>query len=92
MDKDDLIIRNILRDAKKQMLSMRKWEKYGCKSEEEMKTFLATLTTEGCITKIEKPCNAARDGHGRALISWENDPEYFITRSGEEYLNTLENP
>ncbi len=90
MDRDDAIIVKILRDAKTGLLSKRKWLKYGCRSEGEMQDFLDALLGTKSIIEHKMPSDAARDGHGRVLIEFENDPVYSITRDGEKTLEGLE--
>ena len=91
MDREDSILVKILSAAKDGTLSTRKWLKYGCKSEEEMQTFLDGLLSANAIMRHIKPHSAATGGRGaRELITWENDPYYSITSQGKEDLERLE--
>lgn len=90
MDRDTTITVNMLKAAKTGMLSKRQWLKYGCRSKDEMQTFLDALIDTKSIIEHKTPSNFATDGHGRALIEFENDPVYSITRTGEEMLEGLE--
>lgn len=91
MDKEDIILAKILRAAKEGTLSKRNWLKYGCKSEEEMQTFLDGLLSANAIIRHIRHHSAATGGRGsRELITWENDPYYSITSQGKEDLERLE--
>ena len=55
MDRDNVILINILKDAEQGTLSKRKWRSYGCISEPEMQDFLDTLIHTGCIIQHNDP-------------------------------------
>lgn len=90
MDRDNKIIVKMLKAAKLGTLSKRQWLKYGCRSKEEMQTFLDVLIGTKSIIEHSIPSNAATDGHGEVLIEFENDPVYSITKSGEGTLEGLD--
>lgn len=90
MDRDNDILAKILRAAEQGTLSKRKWQIYGCKSEDEMQAYLDGLITANAIIQHTKPDTAAKGGRGdRKLITWENEPYYSITSSGKADLKRL---
>ena len=91
MDREDIILAKMLSAAKEGTLSKQKWQKYGCKSEEEMQNFLDGLLSANAIVRHIKPHSSATGGRGaRELITWENAPYYSITSQGKEDLERLE--
>lgn len=89
MDRNNVIIINILKDAEQGTLSKRKWHNYGCKSESEMQDFLDALIHAGSIIQHHVAPNAAKDGRNRELISWNNDSYFSITEKGREDLRNI---
>ena len=89
MDREDTILLRILTATEQGTLSKRKWRVYGCTSEDEVSTFLVALIEAGSLIQRKKPHSAAKDGHGRELITWENEPDYFITSDGKADLKRL---
>ena len=90
MDREDGILVKILKAATQGTLSKRKWQIYGCKSEDEMQDYLDGLLAAEAIIQHTKPHTTARGGRGdKELITWENEPYYSITPKGNADLERL---